>query len=90
MVDITAPSLFTGSAPKELLNRVTHGDNLDVMAKPIPRWDVHFGISKMTERTPRHLLITFELQLGGHRRCGLGICTFHLGFSLGCPTSPSA
>lgn len=33
MVDITAPSLFTGSAPKELLNRVTHGDNLDVMAR---------------------------------------------------------
>ena len=27
--------------------------------------------------------ITFKLQLGGHRQCGLAICTFHLGFSLG-------
>ena len=27
--------------------------------------------------------ITFRPQKGGHRQCGLAICTFHLGFSLG-------
>ena len=27
--------------------------------------------------------ITLRPQLGGHRQCGLAICTFHLGFSLG-------
>ena len=26
--------------------------------------------------------ITLRPQLGGHRQCGLAICTFHLGFSL--------
>ena len=26
--------------------------------------------------------IAFKIQLGGHRQCGLAICTFHLGFSL--------
>ena len=26
--------------------------------------------------------ITFRPQKGGHRQCGLAICTFHLGFSL--------
>ena len=24
--------------------------------KPIPRWDVHFGVLKMTERTPQPLV----------------------------------
>ena len=44
---------------------------------------MHFwglGDNRKDSTTPH---ITFKLQLGGHRQCGLAICTFHLGFSLG-------
>ena len=27
-----------------------------LLTKPIPRWDVHFGVLKMTERTPQPLV----------------------------------
>ena len=30
--------------------------------------------------------ITFGSQLGQHRQCGMAVCTFHLGFSLGAGT----
>ena len=51
--------------------------------KPIPRWDVHFwGLEDDREdSTAPHT--TFRAQMSGHRQCGLAICTFHLGFSLG-------
>ena len=52
-------------------------------SKPIPRWDVHFeGLEDYRkDSTAPH--ITHRPQLGGHRQCGLAICTFHIGFSLG-------
>ena len=52
-------------------------------AKPIPRWDVHFGGLEDDRKVSTAPHITFRPQLGGHRQCGLAICTFHLGFSLG-------
>ena len=51
-------------------------------AKPIPRWDVHFGGLEDCRKDYTSPHITSGPQLGGHRHCGLGICTFHLGFSL--------
>ena len=44
---------------------------------------MHFGeiYDDRKDSTAPH--ITFRPQLGGHRQCGLAICTFHLGFSLG-------
>ena len=39
--------------PLEDLTEVRRG--LDTSTKPIPRWDVHFGILKMTVRIPRFL-----------------------------------
>ena len=55
--------------------------------KPIPRWDVHFGeiYDDRKDSTAPHII--FRPQLGGHRWCGLAICTFHLGFGLGWPWS---
>ena len=50
--------------------------------KPIPRWDVHFGGLEDARQDSTAPHITFRDQLGGHRQCGLAICTFHLGFSL--------
>ena len=55
----------------------------DGSPKPIPRWDVHFGGfgDDREDSTAPH--ITFRPQMGGPRQCGLAMCTFHLGFSLG-------
>ena len=50
--------------------------------KPIPRWDVHFGVLKMTERTPQPLVSPLGPNWVGTDSAGLAICTFHLGFSL--------
>ena len=50
--------------------------------KPIPRRDVHFGEIDDDRKASTAPHITFRPQLGGHRWCGLAICTFHLGFSL--------
>ena len=50
--------------------------------KPIPRWNVHFGILKMTERAPRLLISPLAPNCGRPLQCGLEICTSHLGFSL--------
>ena len=50
--------------------------------KPIPRWDVHFGEIDDDRKDSTAPRVTFRPQLGGHRQCGLAICTFHLGFSL--------
>ena len=52
-------------------------------SKPIPRWDVHFWSLEDNRKDSTTPHVTFKLQLGGHRQCGLAICTFHLGFSLG-------
>ena len=52
------------------------------MSKPIPRWDVHFGGLEDCRKDYTSPHITSGPQLGGHRHCGLAICTFHLGFSL--------
>ncbi len=52
------------------------------LIEPIPRWDVHFGILKMTERAPRLLLSPSGPNWGRPLQCGLAICTSHLGFSL--------
>ena len=41
------------------------------------------GVLKTTERTLQHLILLLGPNLGAHRQCGLAICTFHLGFSLG-------
>ena len=43
---------------------------------------MHFGglADDRKDSTATH--ITLRPQLGGHRQCGLAICTFHLGFSL--------
>ena len=30
------------------------------LTKPIPRWDVHFGVLKTTARTPRNLTSTLD------------------------------
>ena len=54
-------------------------------AKPIPRWDVHFGELDDDRKDSTATHITIRPQLGGHRQCRLAICTFHLGFSLGQP-----
>ena len=51
-------------------------------AKPIPRWDVHFGGPDDDRKNATAPHITFRPRLGGYRQCGLAICTFHLGFSL--------
>ena len=51
--------------------------------KPIPRWDVHFGEIDDDRKDSTAPHITCRPQPGGHRWCGLAICTFHLGFSLG-------
>ena len=51
--------------------------------KPIPKWDVHFGGIDDDRKDATALHITFRPQLSEHRQCGLSICTFHLGFSLG-------
>ena len=50
--------------------------------KPIPRWDVHFGGLDDDRKGSTAPHTAFRPQLGGHRKCGLAICTFHLGFSL--------
>ena len=44
---------------------------------------MHFGglDDDRKESTVPH--ITSRPQLGKHRQCGMSICTFHLGFSLG-------
>ena len=57
---------------------------LDAVAvpKPIPRRDVHFGEIDDDRKDSTAPHITFRPQLGGHRKCGPAICTFHLGFSL--------
>ena len=52
------------------------------ITKPIPRWNVHFGILKMTERAPRLLISPLAPNWGRPLQCGLEICTSHLGFSL--------
>ena len=54
-----------------------------VHPKPIPRWDAHFGGLDDDRKDSTEPHITFGSQLGRHRQCGLAICTFHLGFSLG-------
>ena len=42
------------------------------------------GSLTMTERTPRHLISPLSPNwVGTDSACGLAICTFHLGFSLG-------
>ena len=44
---------------------------------------MHFGSledDREDSTAPRN---TFGPQMGGHRQCGLAICAFHLGFSLG-------
>ena len=51
--------------------------------KLIPRWDVHFEGLEGYRRDSTEPHITHSPQLGDHRYCGLAICTFHLGFSLG-------
>ena len=58
--------------------------------KLIPRWDVHFEGLEGYRRDSTEPHITHSPQLGDHRYCGLAICTFHLGFSLGAtpPVSP--
>ena len=55
---------------------------VSVEAKPIPRWDVHFGGLEDCRKDSTAPHITVRPQLGGHRHCGLAICTFDLGFSL--------
>ena len=44
---------------------------------------MHFGEIDDDRKDSTAPHITFRPQLGGHRQCGLAICTFHLGFSLG-------
>ena len=53
-----------------------------LLSKPIPRWDVHFGGLEDDRKGSTEPHITFRPQLGRHRRYGLAICRFHLGFSL--------
>ena len=53
------------------------------LLKPIPRWDMHFGGLEDDRKYSTAPHITLRPQLGAHRQCGLAICTFHLGFSLG-------
>ena len=43
---------------------------------------MHFGGLEDDREDSAALRITFRPQIGGHRQCGLAICTFHLGFSL--------
>ena len=43
--------------------------------EPTPRWDVHFGILKMTERAPRLLISPLGSHWGRPLQCGLAICT---------------
>ena len=52
-------------------------------AIPLPRWDVHFGCLEDDREDSTVPHITFGPQMGGHRQCGLAICTLHLGFGLG-------
>ena len=44
---------------------------------------MHFGGIDDDRKDATALHITFRPQLSEHRQCGLSICTFHLGFSLG-------
>ena len=44
---------------------------------------MHFGGLEDDRKDYTEPHIAFRSQLGGHRQCGLAICTFHLGFSLG-------
>ena len=44
---------------------------------------MHFGELDDDRKGSTAPHITFSPQLGGHRLCGIAICTFHLGFSLG-------
>ena len=57
--------------------------DLSHRSKPIPRWDVHFGGLEDDRKDYTEPHIAFRSQMGSHRQCGLAICTFHLGFSLG-------
>ena len=44
---------------------------------------MHFGGLEDDRKDSTAPHITLRPQLGAHRQCGLAICTFHLGFSLG-------
>ena len=64
------------------MEEVFEGLSDKLTVKPIPRWDVHFGGLEDDREDSTAPHITFRPQMGGHRRWGLAICTFHLGFSL--------
>ena len=78
-MDIPARGSQFGT-PKPLRNRISRSRS---SSKPIPRWDVHFWGLEDDRKDSTEPRITFGPQMGGDRQCGLAICTFHLGFSLG-------
>ena len=75
------------------LSSVWADSHADVLESPVVRTVVVIlnqsqggmciaGVLKTISRTPRRLTSPLA-PTGGDRRCGLAICTFHLGFSLG-------
>ena len=50
---------------------------------------MHFGGLEDDRKDYTEPHIAFRSQLGSHRQCGLAICTFHLGFSLGSGGAPA-
>ena len=52
-IDVSQTETTTATLPEALLDYAVNGRTAP---KPIPRWDVHFGVLKTTERIPQRLI----------------------------------